>query len=54
MGLNPSEWKIFILFGHVFSSMPHWRSVGKSNFDRGLHNNIVDPKNDRNKNRINR
>ena len=41
LGSNPSERMIFNLFRCDHSSLLPWRSVLRSNFDRGLHNLIV-------------
>ena len=41
MGSNPSECQIFHLFRCVLSSLLVLRSVGRSNFDKGLHNLIM-------------
>ena len=41
---NPSDGQIFYFFRHVLSSVLPCRSVGRCNFDRGLHNNNVDSK----------
>ena len=41
LGSNPSEYQIFHLFRSVLSSLLHLRSVGRSNFDKGLHNLIT-------------
>ena len=41
---NPSDCQIFYLFRHILSSVLPWRSVGRFNFDSGLHNNNVDYK----------
>ena len=38
---NPSECQIFHLFLHVLSSLLPLRNVGRSNFDKGLHNLIT-------------
>ena len=38
---NPSECQIFHLFRCVLSSLQPLRSVGRSNFDKGLHNLIT-------------
>ena len=38
---NPSECQIFYLFRCVLSSLLPLRSVGRSNFDKGLHNLIT-------------
>ena len=40
LGSNPSECQILNLFRSVPSSLLHLRSVGRSNFDKGLHNLI--------------
>ena len=37
MGSNPSEYLIFDMFRCVLSSVLLWRSVGRSNFDKGLY-----------------
>ena len=42
--LNHSECQIFSLFCHDLSSVLPWRSIGRSSFDRCLHNNDVDSK----------
>ena len=39
--LNPSECQIFHLFRCVLSYLLPLRSVGRSNFDKGLHNLIT-------------
>ena len=41
LGSNPSESQIFHLFRCVLSSLLPLRSVGRSNFDKGLHNLIT-------------
>ena len=41
LGSNPSECQIFNLFSCVLSSLLPLRSVGRSNFDKGLHNLIM-------------
>ena len=41
LGSNPSECQIFHLFRCVLSSLLPLRSVGRSNFDNGLHNLIT-------------
>ena len=41
LGSNPSECHIFHLFRCVLSSLLPLRSVGRSNFDKGLHNLIT-------------
>ena len=41
LGSNPSECQIFHLFRCVLSSLLPLRSVGRSNFDKGLHNLIT-------------
>ena len=41
MGSNPSDCPIFHLFCCVISSLLPLRSVGRSNFDKGLHNLIT-------------
>ena len=41
LGSNPSECQIFHLFCCVLSSLLPLRSVGMSNFDKGLHNLIM-------------
>ena len=38
LGSSPSECQIFHLFRCVLSSVLPLRSVGRSNFDKGLHN----------------
>ena len=38
LGLNPSKCQIGRLFRHVLSSVIPWRSIGRSNFNSGLHN----------------
>ena len=38
---NPSECQIFYLFCCVLSSLLPLRSVGRSNFDKGLYNLIM-------------
>ena len=38
LGSTPSECQIFHLFRCVLSSAVLLRSVGRSNFDKGLHN----------------
>ena len=40
LGSNPSECQIFNLFRCVLSSLLLLRIVGRSNFDKGLHNLI--------------
>ena len=44
LGSNPSECQIVDLFHRVISSVILLKSIGRSNFDRGLHNNNVDSK----------
>ena len=41
LGSNPSECHIYYLFRCVLSSLLPLRSVGRSNFDKGLHNLIT-------------
>ena len=41
LGSNPGECQIFHLFRCVLSSLLPLRSVGRSNFDKGLHNLIT-------------
>ena len=41
LGSNPSDCQIFYLFRCVLSSLLPLRSVGRSNFDKGLHNLIT-------------
>ena len=41
LGSNPSECQIFHLFCYVIFSLLRLRSVGRSNFDKGLHNLIT-------------
>ena len=41
LGSNPSECQIFHLFRCVLSSLLPLRSVGRSNFDKDLHNLIT-------------
>ena len=41
MGSKPSECQIFYLFRCFLSSLLPLRSVGRSNFDKGLHNLIT-------------
>ena len=38
LGSSPNEYQIFHLFRCVLSSVLPLRSVGRSNFDKGLHN----------------
>ena len=41
LGSNPSKCQIFHLFSCTLSSMLPLRSVGRSNFDKGLHSLIT-------------
>ena len=41
LGSNPSECQVLSLFRCVLSSLLPLRSVGRSNFDKGLHNLIM-------------
>ena len=41
LGSNPSECLIFDLFHCILSSLLPLRSVGRSNFDKGLHGLIT-------------
>ena len=41
LGSNLSECQIFHVFRCVLSSLLHLRCVGRSNFDKGLHNLIM-------------
>ena len=53
LGSNPSGCQIFHLFRYVLSSLLPLRSVGRSNFDKSLHNLIALIKKYKNKHRNN-
>ena len=47
VGQNKLQILASVRFFHVLYSVLPWRSVGRFNFDRGLHNDNVDSKNEK-------